>query len=62
MSKGSGVAGKTVIQLARSLGAVERKERREARTAAEQLAVLDSRPGKASKERRRLLKALAEAQ
>lgn len=54
MSKRSGVPGKTVLQQARSIGAVPRRERREARTAAEQLALLDERPGKSARERMRL--------
>lgn len=54
MSKNSGVTGKTVPQLARSIGALKRKEARANRSTAEQLALLDSRPGQALRERTRL--------
>lgn len=59
MSKGSGVKGRTVPHLARAMAAAKRKERREARTPQEQLVALDARPGASSKERRRLLAAIA---
>ncbi len=54
MSKNSGVQGKTVPQLARAMAAAKRKSRRDARTVAEQLAELDTRPGNSLRERGRL--------
>lgn len=54
MSKRSGVTGKTVDQLARAEAAVIRQAERDERTAEEQLALLDQRPGKSRRERARL--------
>lgn len=54
MSKNSGVQGKTVPQLARSIAAGNRRERRDLRTDADQLGLLDERPGKSARERKRL--------
>lgn len=54
MSKNSGVAGKTVPQLQRVQPAKDRQAARDARSADEQLALLDQRPGQSAKERRRL--------
>lgn len=54
MSKGSGVAGKTVDQLARVEGAAARKAERSKRSVEEQLALLDERPGQSLRERARL--------
>lgn len=61
MSKKSPIHGKTPFQAARSIGAAERRARREARDATQQLSELDTRPGKSTKERRRLLKQLADS-
>lgn len=54
MSKQSGVIGKTPWQVARSERAIVRQEDRKARTAQEQLALLDGRPGESRRERARL--------
>lgn len=54
MSKNSGVPGKTVPQLARSIAAEKRRELREQRSPKEQLALLDARPGAARRERSRI--------
>jgi hypothetical protein len=54
VSKKSNVPGKTVEQLRRSAAGAERQAKRESRTAVEQLAVLDQRPGSSARERRRL--------
>ena len=59
MSEHSGVTGKTPFQVARALGADERKARRAERAPQEQLSILDRRPGKSVKERRRLLDTIA---
>ena len=62
MSKGTRVPGKTVLLLARSLGGAERKTKRGARTVEEQLALLDTRPGKSVAERTRLAKLAKESE
>lgn len=54
MSKKSPIPGKTPWQAARAEQAVDRKILRENRTTAEQLELLDQRPGKSAKERARL--------
>lgn len=54
MTKKSGVNGKTVPQLARSLAAAKRQEQRDLRSSGEQLGLLDARPGEALRERKRL--------
>lgn len=54
MSEHSGVTGKTPWQAARAERAGARKETRAGRTAAEQLALLNQRPGGARRERARL--------
>lgn len=54
MSKRSGVKGKTVMQLARSQGAVKRQAQRDQRTPDCQLEMLDVRPGESCRERARL--------
>lgn len=54
MSKNSRVTGKTVVQLQRVQPAKDRQEARDSRSGAEQLALLDQRPGQARKERQRL--------
>lgn len=51
MTKKSGVPGKTVVQLQRVQPAKDRQAARGARSAAEQLALLDARPGKSARER-----------
>lgn len=55
MSHKSGVPGKTVVQLQRVEPALKRQALREARSNAEQLTELDSRPGQAARERARLV-------
>ncbi len=54
MSKNSGVNGKTVNQVIRYAAAVDRQAIRDSRTDAEQIAVLDERPGASARERARL--------
>ena len=54
MSKGSGVAGKTIPQLHRAEAAAQRKAERDSRSTEEQLKLLDTRPGNSAKERARL--------
>lgn len=54
MTRNSGVTGKTVPQLLRAEAAAQRQSERESRSAANQLALLDSRPGQSVRERRRL--------
>lgn len=54
MTEKSGVTGKTVIQLARTISAKDREAARAQRSSEEQLALLDTRPGKSQKERARL--------
>lgn len=54
MTTKSGVTGKTVDQLARSVAAAQRDVTYAARSAAEQITELNGRPGNATKERRRL--------
>lgn len=54
MTKNSGVQGKTVLQLARSVAAAKRKEKREQRTAWVQSELLYQRPGNSARERTRL--------
>lgn len=43
-----------MLQQARSLGAASRQQRRDDRSSAEQIALLDTRPGVAERERGRL--------
>lgn len=62
MSKGTGIKGMTVPHLSRANRAQELRVAREARTPQQQLALLDERPGKASRERRRLLGLVAASQ
>lgn len=57
MSKNSGVSGKTVPQMIRYAKAVDRQELRNERTAQQQLALLDERPGNSARERARLERA-----
>lgn len=54
MSMNSNTAGKTVPQLHRADAAKVRQVAREARSVAEQLALLDQRPGQSVRERQRL--------
>jgi hypothetical protein len=54
VSRGSGVPGKTMLQLARSLAGAKRQAARDARTIEEQLTLLDTRPGKSVAEHARL--------
>lgn len=54
MTTKSGVAGKTVQQLARVLAAQDRQRARDDRTIAEQLQLLRERPGDSICERQRL--------
>jgi hypothetical protein len=54
MSKNSGVTGKTVPQLIRQRFAADRAAARAERTNEQQLALLDQRPGNATRERARL--------
>ncbi|AVO21673.1 hypothetical protein I5I01_gp68 [Mycobacterium phage MooMoo] len=54
MSKNSGIPGKTVPQAIRSAAAEERAQKRATRSDAQQLAMLDTRPGNAVRERARL--------
>lgn len=60
MSEHSSIQGKTPFQAARTLGAKERQAARDTRDPARQIEVLNTRPGSATKERRRLLKQLAD--
>jgi hypothetical protein len=53
MTKKSGVKGKTVRALARSTAAAERKFAREQRDSVAQIALLDTRPGRSTRERLR---------
>lgn len=59
MSKHSAIPGKTPWQAARSEGAKKRQAERDARTPAEQLALLDTRRGQSKREREHLLKLIA---
>ncbi|MBO0676914.1 hypothetical protein JRC04_05515 [Mycolicibacterium sp. S2-37] len=54
MSKNSLIPGKTPEQVRRAEGAATRQAKRDERTPEQQLALLDSRPGDAVKERARL--------
>ncbi len=54
MSENSGVKGKTVPQLHRAQAAEVRKRERESRSVDEQIALLDTRPGRSERERARL--------
>lgn len=54
MSKATGIKGKTPEQLRRSQDAEQRERVYEQRSTEEQLAELDTRPGNAAKERKRL--------
>jgi hypothetical protein len=54
VSKGSGVTGKTLYQLARAQAAARREADRAERTPDQQLALLDTRPGNSARERARL--------
>lgn len=54
MSEHSSMSGKTPHQEARSIGAARRKELHDARTAEEQLALINERPGESRRERARL--------
>lgn len=56
MSKTTGIKGKTMPQVIRMQSAEVRLRERAVRSAAEQLAVLDTRPGNAVRERARLEK------
>jgi len=58
MTKTTGIKGKTVPQVIRTQAAEVRLRERAVRSAAEQLAVLDTRPGKSVRERARLGRAL----
>ena len=55
MSKNSGVSGKTVPQLARSIAAAKRRDDRAARSTGDQLDLLQRRPGLSQREARRLV-------
>jgi len=57
MTQKSPIKGKTVEQARRSVEAAARKAARDARTAEEQLALLDTRPGNAIRERNSLKEA-----
>jgi hypothetical protein len=54
MSKTTGIKGKTVPQLIRAQAAEVRARERATRTAEQQLALLDQRPGNSARERSRL--------
>ncbi|MDH6199240.1 small-conductance mechanosensitive channel [Mycobacterium frederiksbergense] len=54
MSKNSGVPGKTVPQAIRAEAARNRQLDRALRTAEQQIALLDQRPGQSARERARL--------
>jgi hypothetical protein len=54
MSKTTGIRGKTMPQLIRAQAAEVRQRERATRTDAQQLAVLDQRPGQSLRERARL--------
>lgn len=60
MSKATGIKGYTPDRLRRSQEAAERQKAREERGVQTQLALLDTRPGNSSRERRRLLSMTAE--
>ena len=54
MSKSTGIKGYPPDRVRRAANADDRRARREARTPAEQLALLDERPGNSHRERERL--------
>lgn len=56
MSKGSGVKGKTMQQLARTIGAAKRQTTRDARSPQKQLALVRDRPGNSLREQTKLEK------
>lgn len=61
MSKATGVPGKTPDQLSRAQAAVTRQVERDQRSPEEQMALLDSRPGAALSERKRLASMMTSA-